>query len=106
MPFIDHQEQFFKMRTKRQSRLALSGATADLDNDPTENQIPQEQPTTTINKKLTNYGDKFFVHYTYEDRFNTLKKDIHKVYDNIFHDTPAMYMRMIVGTRNLHDVKN
>ena len=61
---------------------------------------------TTTNKKLTNYGDKFFVHYVHEQRFNTLKKDMHQVYDDVFQNTPAMYTRMVVDTRHRRDTKN
>jgi hypothetical protein len=112
LPFIDDEKQFFKMRTKllgettkRQSQIALSAATANLDNDQTDDQIMKEQTTTTT-KKQTNYDEKFFVHYTHEQRFNTLKKDMHKVYDDVFQNTPAMYTRMVVGTRNRRDAKN
>ncbi len=62
--------------------------------------------TTTTNNKPTNYSDKFFVHYTHEQRFNALKKDMHRVYDDVFRNTPAMYTRMIVGTRNHRNTKN
>ncbi len=90
--------------TPTQFQTALSAATADMDNDQTDDQIMKEQ--TTTDKKPTNYGDKFFVHYTHEQRFNTLKKDMHQVYDDVFQNTPAMYTRMVVGTRNRRDTKN
>ena len=90
--------------TPRQSQTTLSAATADMDNDQTDEQIMKEQATT--NKKSTNYGEKFFVHYTHEDRFHTLKKDMHQVYDDVFQNTPAMYTRMVVTTRNHRDAKN
>jgi hypothetical protein len=111
LPFIDDEKQFINMRnkllgepTQRQSQIALSAATANLDNDQTDDQIMKEQ--TTTNKKPTNYGDKFFVHYTHEKRFHTLKKDMHTVYDDIFRNTPAMYTKLVVGTRNRRDAKN
>jgi len=90
--------------TPRQSQIALSAATADKDNDQTDDQIMEQQ--TTTDKKPTNYDDKFFVHYTHEQRFNTLKKDMHQVYDDIFQNTPAMYAKLVVGTRNRRDEKN
>ncbi len=94
--------------TQRQSQIAFSAATADMDNDQTDDQIMKDQTTTTTttNKKSTNYGDKFFVHYTHEQRFNTLKKDMHQVYGDVFQNTPAMHTRMVVGTRNRRDAKN
>ena len=111
MPCIDDEKQYFDIRNKllgeptaRQSQIALSAATADMDNDQTDDQIIKEQ--TTTNKKPGNYGDKFFIHYTHEQRFNTLKKDMHQIYDDVFQNTPAMYTRMVVGTRNRRDMKN
>jgi hypothetical protein len=108
---MDDEKQFFKMHTKliseptqRQSQIVLSAATADLDNDQTDDQILKE-PTTT-DRKPTNYGDQFFVHYTHEKRFNTLKKDMHQVYDDVFQNRPAIYIRMVVGTRNRRDTKH
>lgn len=90
--------------TPRQSQTALSAATADMDNDQNDDQIMKEQ--TTTNKEPTNDGDKFFVHYRHEQRFNTLKKDMHQVYEDVFQTTPAIYTRMVVGTRNRRDTKN
>ena len=111
MPFIDDEKQFLKMRnkilgepTKRQSQIALSAATADLDNVQTDEQIMQQQAAT--DQKPTKCGDKFFVHYTHEQRFNRLKKDMHQVYDDVFQNTPAMYARLTVATRNRRDSKN
>ena len=62
--------------TARQSQKASSAATADIDNDQTDYQVITEQ-TTTTNQNPRNYGDKFFVHYAHEQRFNTLKRDMH-----------------------------
>ena len=90
--------------TKRQSQIALSATTADFDNDQTDEQMMQQEATTDL--KSTNSGDKFFVRYTHEQRFNRLKKDMHKVYDDIFQNTPAMCARLTVATRNRRDSKN
>ena len=49
---------------------------------------------------------KFFVHYTHEQRLNTLKRDMHQVYEHVFQNRPARYTRMVVGTRNRRDAKN
>ena len=62
--------------------------------------------TTTTQGKTTTSDDQFYVHFTHEQRLRTLKKDMHQVYDNVFQNTPAMYSRMIVGTRNRRDMKN
>lgn len=109
--FIDDEKQFFTMRTKilgeptaRQSQVASSATTADMDNDQTDDQIMKQQATTAV--KPTNYGDKVFVYYTHEQRLDKLKKDMHRVYEDIFHHTPAMYTTIIVGTKNRRDAKN
>jgi superfamily II RNA helicase len=90
--------------TLRQSQTAISATTADMDNDQTNDQIMAVQ--TTTNKKSKNSSEQFHVHYTHERRFQTLKKDMHKVYDDIFQNTPAMYAKLVVGTRNRRDEKN
>ena len=108
--FIGDDKQFIKLRAKllaeptnRQSQVASNAASADKENDPSDAQIKQQEITKTNGK---NYGDKFFVHYTHEQRFKTLKQEIHQVYDAAFQKTPAMYTRLIIGTRNHRDMRN
>lgn len=112
LSYIVDEQHFLNMRakllgepTQRQSQVALNAATADLYNEQTDNQMTDEIKTTNIQSTI-NYGDKFFVHHTHEDRFQTLEKDIHQVYDDVFQNTPAMYTKMVVGTRNRRDVKD
>ncbi len=92
--------------TPRQSQRALSAAMADIDNDQTDDQLIESR--TVIDKPPVNNdnNNNLFVHYTHEKRFQTLKRDMHQVYDDIFTNTPAMYTKLIVGTRNRRDVKN
>ena len=98
--------------TARQSQIALSAATADMDNDQTDDQImqskqqqqQQQQQQQIKNQQIMVTNSLYTIHY--EQRFNTLKKDMHQVYDDVFHDTPAMYTKMVVGTRNRRDAKN
>lgn len=97
--------------TKRQSQVALTSATAKQDNDATDEQDIDEHTetatttTTTANPKSKKYGQKFFVHYTNEKRFRTLKKEMHKVYDEAFRNIPAMNKTMAVATRNRREAK-
>ena len=35
-----------------------------------------------------------------------MKRDMHKVYDTVFKNTPAMNLRLTVGNRNRRDAKN
>ena len=92
--------------TSRQSQVATSASTADIDNDQTdENIIESREITKTVETKSTNYGDKLIVHYTHEKRFASLPRDIHRVYENVFRNTNAMAMKLIVGNRNRRDAK-
>ena len=93
--------------TPRQSQVALSAATADIDNDQTDEQLVEKTETTkkTENKK-TNYGDKFFIHYTHEKRFESCKRDMHRVYEDVFKNTPAMHATPVVGNRNRRATQN
>jgi hypothetical protein len=93
--------------TARQSQVTLSATTANIDNDQTdENPVETSKPTIEKEHKQTSYGDKQFVHYTHEKRFNSFKRDMHQVYEDMFKDTPAMNAKIIVGNRNRRDAKN
>ena len=82
----------------------MSAATADIDNDQTNDEII-ERLTTTSNPSI-NHDSKLFVHYTHEKRLQPLKRDIHQVYNGTFEKTPAMYAKLIVDTRNRRDAKH
>jgi hypothetical protein len=71
--------------TPRQSQVRLSAATADIDNDQTDDH--QIGPIITITKKQTNVDRKLFIHYTHEKRFQSFKQDMHRVYKDIFANT-------------------
>jgi hypothetical protein len=95
--------------TQRQSQVALSAATADIDNDPTDEQIMKmenEKNTTTANETIYNKDDRFFVHYTHEKRFQSLKRDMHKLYQDTFENTAAIYSKLIVGNRNRRNAQH
>ncbi|CAM4828303.1 unnamed protein product, partial [Rotaria magnacalcarata] len=108
LPSIDNEKNFFQFRKKlsgqptpRQSQVALSAATADIDNDPEADERKQTtESQTKLDTTITNYEGKLFVHYTHEKRFRVLKRDMHHVYEHIFESTPAMYTKLIVGNRN------
>ncbi|CAF5028565.1 unnamed protein product, partial [Rotaria magnacalcarata] len=78
--------KILNLPTPRQSQVSISAATADIDNDQTDE--PQNEPTTTAataatttlverNKKEHACGNKLIVHYTHEKRFQTFKSDMH-----------------------------
>jgi hypothetical protein len=115
LPFITDEKQFRLLRhkilgqpTPRQSQVATSAATANIDNDQTDDtkEIKLNESIKKTAKKETNYGDKLIVHYTHEKRFEPFKRDMHRVYENVFKNTSAMDLKLIVGNRNRRDAKN
>lgn len=87
--------------TPRQSQTTTSADTADVDNDQTDEQLQQAIESTTKDEiETTNYDDKLFIHYTHEKRFQSCKRDMHHVYEDIFKHTPAMHTKLIVGNKN------
>jgi hypothetical protein len=44
--------------------------------------------------------DKLIIHYTHEKRFESFKKDIHRLWDKIFQSTPVSHTKLIIGHRN------
>ena len=92
--------------TPRQSQVATSAASADLDNNQTdEDLVALKEPPTTAEKKQINYGDRLFIHYTHEKRFHSVKRDMHEVYGRAFRNTPAMDLTLVVGNRNRRDAR-
>ena len=86
--------------------MAISAATADLDNHQTdEDHVEPKEPTRTTETKPINYGDRLFLHYTHERRFHSVKRDIHQGYEKVFQNTPAMDLTLVVGNRNRRDAR-
>ncbi|CAF1536747.1 unnamed protein product, partial [Rotaria magnacalcarata] len=114
LPLINNEKKFFQLRQKllgqptpRQSQVALSAATADIDNDQVADETKQlTESATKLDTKITNYEEKLFLHYTHEKRFQVCKRDMHHVYEHIFKSTPAMYTKLIVGNRNRRQATN
>lgn len=116
LPIINDEQQFEHMRqnilgqpTSQQSQVAISAATADLDNDPPTNE-ESIQTTAQINNKQKNNDTKasnkrIIVHYKHEKRFHSFKRDMHHIYDNTFQNQIDKDIRMIVGNRNRRDAK-
>ena len=98
--------QFFILRQKilaqptaRQTQLARSIAAASVN---TTNES-SENLTTIMHQNVVHSRDRSFIHYTHEKRFRRFKRDMHQLYDNVFQNTPAMAMKMVVGNRNRRD---
>lgn len=97
--------QFFILRQKilsqptiRQTQMARSIASANTNNNPSE-----DSTTTMVCQNVAHLRERFFIHYTHEKRFRHFKRDMHQLYQNVFQDTPAMTVKMVVGNRNRRD---
>ncbi|CAF1340300.1 unnamed protein product [Adineta steineri] len=115
LSFIENEQQYILLRheilgqpTPQQSQTALRATTADVDNDQTDvtAETTSRESITTIQKKPINYADRLFLHYKHEKRFQPFKRNMHQIYQNVFKNTPAMDLRLIVGNRNRRDAKN
>jgi hypothetical protein len=93
---------------QRQSQAALSAATADIENDQTDEPTTEKEniTTTTADRPIYNKDDKLFVHYTHEKCFQSLKRDMHQVYQNTFENSPAIYTKLVVGNRNRRNTQH
>ncbi|CAF3299545.1 unnamed protein product [Rotaria socialis] len=114
LQYIDQEKNYIQMRQKllgqptfRQSQVALGAAQANKDNDLGENPInPPEKYQDQTEKKISNFGEKLFIHYTHERRFHSCQRDMHKIYEDVFQRTPAMDTHLIVGNRNRRDIQH
>jgi hypothetical protein len=79
-----------------------SSSTANLDNEQTDEQVNPNN-NDLINK---HNQDKLLVHYTHEKRFESFKRDMHRLYNDTFGPTPGADAKLIVGTRNRRDSQN
>lgn len=55
--------------------------------------------------KKSDWIDNLIIHYTHEARLYSCKKDIHRLWNEIFQQTSVMSTRLIVGNRNSRNVK-
>lgn len=112
--FIDDENKYNQTRQKilgqptlRQSQVAMSAAQANIDNDEADAQLNQpNESTKQPEKKTFNFDEKLFIHFTHENRFHTYRRDMHKIYNDVFQQTPAMDTRLIVGNRNRRETQN
>ena len=77
--------------TFQQSQVAVSGATANIDND----HVDEDESTSlssllesgaskkNIEQKSKNYHNKLIIDYTHEKRFESFKRDMYQVYSNV-----------------------
>ncbi|CAM2729451.1 unnamed protein product, partial [Rotaria socialis] len=110
IPFIANENQFLVMRNtllpkltvkerETQHRIAAFSFDEEIDN---QNTKEKTTGSSTISKqnKPNKFANTLFLHYTHEKRLHSLKRDIHKIYSEIFHNTIGIDFRLIVGHRN------
>ncbi|CAF4674735.1 unnamed protein product, partial [Rotaria socialis] len=116
LPFITNENEFLVMRNtllpklnvkerETQHRIAAVPFNEETDNHNTEEKTARI-PTILKQKKPNKFKQAFFLHYTHEQRLHTLKRDIHKLYSEIFHDTIATDLRLILGHRNHRNTRH
>jgi hypothetical protein len=90
-------QKIFAQPTIRQTQVTRSIASANTNTEQTDD--------STVSKygNVTDLQDRFFIHYTHEKRFRPFKRDMHQLYDNVFQQTPAMAIKIVVGNRNRRD---
>ncbi|CAM4973951.1 unnamed protein product [Rotaria socialis] len=116
IPFMNNEDQFLTMKRKllaqpsvkeRQTQDRIDKATTEKDIN--YNNIEERKTNITIvskQSKPNKHTHTIFLHYTHEKRLSNLKRDIHKIYSELFQGTPAMKMRLIVGHRNHRNIGN
>ncbi|CAF3467602.1 unnamed protein product [Rotaria socialis] len=110
IPFIGNDNQFLLMRNtllpkltvkERETQHRIAAVTYDKEID-NHNTTEETKTITSISKqnKANKFTDTLFLHYTHEKRLHSLKRDIHKIYSEIFQHTIGIDFRLIVGHRN------
>jgi hypothetical protein len=93
--------------TSRQSQIAMNAAKASNNKDPSnKEQMQSEETTKTDENKKKKAEDQLIIHYTHEKRFTSTKREMHEKYADVFKNTPAMNVRLIVGNRNRRAATN
>lgn len=114
LPYVSDEHQFYRMRenklglpTNRQSQADIILESTNILNNmkniqprvPTENNQNLQATEEAKEKKL-------IVHYTHEKRFDSLKREMHQIYQDVFKNSPVADVKSIVGTRNRRDARN
>ena len=97
--------QFFILRQKilaqptvRQTQVTRSMIVAANTTDESS-----KDSIAMMSDNVTNLQHRFFIHYTHEKRFRPFKRHMHQLYQDVFQNTPAMTVKMVVGNRNHRD---
>ncbi len=111
LPIIDDEHQFHQLRrrlmgqpTPRQSQIEAQIQQYKENNDDQQEEQPEQTlPSSTSTKqqdKKKFLQDKVIMHYTHENRFTSMKRDMHEIFREAFKDLGIDAVRFIVGHRN------
>ncbi|CAF2065837.1 unnamed protein product [Rotaria magnacalcarata] len=108
LPFLDNEAQFLQMRialsgqpSRQQSQVEMRIATLTTDNEHLIEELDKKPEFTIQEKKKPNqFQNKLIIHYAHEKRFNTRKRDLHRIFEETFANTPILETKLIVGNRN------
>ncbi|CAF2079602.1 unnamed protein product, partial [Rotaria magnacalcarata] len=108
LPFIDNEDQFLHMRialsgqpSRQQSQVEMRIATLTTDNEHLIEELDKKHEFTIQEKKKPKeFQNKLIIHYTHEKRFNTRKRDLHRIFQETFANTSILETKLIVGNRN------
>ena len=111
LPILADESQFHRLRRKlmdqptpRQSQIEAQIARSKQNNDDDEVQQSKQTlaSTSRINKPLRkkSYQDYVLIHINHENRFASMKKDMHEVFREAFQELGVDALRLIVGHRN------
>jgi hypothetical protein len=93
--------------TTCQSHVAIDGLIAGVDSDRLH-EHPMDLGDANLKSKTVEkpYQQKLIIHYTHEKRLDSLKREMHQVYQNVFQNTPVEDVKLIVGTRNRRNARD
>ncbi|CAF4939680.1 unnamed protein product, partial [Rotaria socialis] len=108
LPFIDNEDQFLHMRialsgqpSRQQSQVEMRIASLTTNNEHLIEELEKKQEVPIQEKKKPNeFQNKLIIHYTHEKRFNTRKRDLHRIFQETFANTQIIETKLIVGNRN------
>jgi hypothetical protein len=86
-------------RQQSQVEMRIATLTTD-DNHLTEESDKNKNFTIQENTKPNEFQNKLIIHYTHEKRFNTRKRDMHRIFQETFANSPIIETKLIVGNRN------
>jgi hypothetical protein len=70
-----------------------------------DTQLQKPYATTTDPNRKEKFTKTLIIHCRHEQRLEALKSDMHRIYGSIFHGTPAMDIKLIVGHTNNRSAK-